>query len=729
MSNSKHFKPKAHILRLLGNELIKSPIMAIYELVKNSYDADASYVNVNFSNITDTHLAKITVEDNGTGLTEEVIENVWLEPGTDHRKPIGDDGRRLIFKSPIYGRVPMGEKGVGRFAVHKLGESIKLISRPAIISLDKKECPQVKLLDYEIELIIDWNAFSQSKYLEDIPINWTIKEDVSEFHFKENSGTFIEVSNLKEPWTRGMARNLKRNAVSMLSPKNDESKFKINLDFENDWLADFPDAAQILDIAPYKYTALLDENYNLTVDYEFSMAINEDMGPRKITNRSDNIKGALIPGLRSRLESENLTDDEIITQIKKLEKQVNPFGSILLEIYSYDLDSVSLKGYTGDARTVKIILNQHSGIKVFKDDMRVFNYGEPGNDWLELDIKRVQNKSWFSNNQNIGFVYLDSESSTDLIEKTSREGFIENLTYQMFYQSVEAILNDFKIERLKDRNKWLALTKKASPDSSGDGAVSHLKDTIDSLDCADDKTKSGLKKDVDSIKKDFDEKKDTLLIPAGVGMTASVALHEIEKVVPRLKETLNSKPFKLNLANEYVDELDDYLGGILSVLRKGGNKPVLVHDSIDRAVGNYKLKLLKRNVLVQKDYDDSLESIKCDQRYFVTMIMNIVDNSIYWLETINKDNKGIYIKTWVEGGVPSILIVDNGPGFKDDVTDVVMPYFTRKEDGIGIGLYLVDTLMMKYGKVELLDSNELNELNVPTKYRGAAVRLTFSKNQ
>jgi len=137
MQNTKHFKPKAHILRLLGNELIKSPVMAIYELVKNSYDADSLYANVTFKNIDNDKLGKIIIEDNGTGMTSEVVENVWLEPGTDYRKPIDQDGNRLINRSPIFQRVPMGEKGVGRFAVHKLGDTIKLITRPAIVFIDE----------------------------------------------------------------------------------------------------------------------------------------------------------------------------------------------------------------------------------------------------------------------------------------------------------------------------------------------------------------------------------------------------------------------------------------------------------------------------------------------------------------------------------------------------------------------------------------------------------------
>src|SRR5690554_7909964 len=90
----KHFKPKAHILTLLGEELIKSPVMAIYELVKNSYDADANKVDVYFRDVDDLEKAAIIVEDDGIGMTSEIVEDVWLEPGSDFRKPINKDGIR-----------------------------------------------------------------------------------------------------------------------------------------------------------------------------------------------------------------------------------------------------------------------------------------------------------------------------------------------------------------------------------------------------------------------------------------------------------------------------------------------------------------------------------------------------------------------------------------------------------------------------------------------------------
>ncbi len=725
----KHFKPKAHILKLLGEELIKSPVMAIYELVKNSYDADSSSVNVTFSNIEDRINAIITIEDNGTGLTSDVIENVWLEPGTDYRKPIDENGNRIIKRSPIYNRVPMGEKGVGRFAVHKLGNVITLITRPAEVIEDADGNKEKIILDYEITLTIDWKAFSQSKYLEDIPIIWRKEKDRANFHFKDHSGTLIKVTSLKEPWTRRMARSLKRNVVSMLSPKNDVNKFQINLEFGNKWLEGFPDANQILNIAPYKYIALLDQSYNLTVDYLFSLELNNEFGKRIINSKTENIQGLLIPAFRKELEEENYIDEDIDKIISEFKERKNPFGNILIEMYSYDLDSETLKNYTYDSKTLKDVLNQHSGIKVFKNDMRVFNYGEPGNDWLELDIKRVQNKKWFSNNQNIGFIYLDSENSTSLIEKTNREGFIDNEAYKIFYKCVLEIVNDFRVERNTDRNKWLDYIKPPPTSRKYEDQTSIFNELIDSTDFSDSEKKEKLKKEAKNLQKDFEEKKDTLLIPAGVGMTASVALHEIEKLVPRIKEIVNENPFQPRLGNEKVDELDDYVQGILSVLRKGGNKPINFIESIDKAISNYSYKLKTRKIDIITDYNNSIEFIKCDKRYFITMIMNIIDNSIYWLDTIYKENKGIYIKTYLDDNIPTIIIIDNGPGFKDGITDLVRPFFSRKDDGIGIGLYLIDTIMMKYGKFEILEDSEVDDIGIPVTFKGAAIKLTFNKNQ
>ncbi|MFN3773505.1 ATP-binding protein [Cloacibacterium normanense] len=732
----KHFKPKAHILTLLGEELIKNPVMAIYELVKNSYDADANEVNVYFRDVDNIDNAAIVIEDDGTGMTTEVVEDVWLEPGSDFRKPVVN-GERQIVKSPLFNRIPMGEKGVGRFAVHKLSTKILLISRPLIIEYDEdnKNIITQYLADYEIELYINWKDFSQSKHLSDIPIKWKLRKDESTFRFKEKSGTYIHLSGLKETWTKGMARDLKGHTLSMLSPRVKEGSFKINLNFDNQWLSDFPTVDKIIDEAPFKLFAMVDENYNLTFEYKFSLENNKEIGIRKINAVENpklyerNIKGEIKPYIRKEFELKEYPKEIIEDLLKTFDESLElPFGGFMFELNTFDLDSQSLKDYSVEPPLTRKILKENSGIKVYKGDLRVFDYGEKGNDWLGIDLKRVQDTSWFSNNLVIGFVYLDAENSASLVEKTNREGFVENQSFILFKYLLDFILTQFKSERSKDREKWLQFNKKETK-SLFDERISLFKNLLENADLNDDEKKKKILEEAENIEKKYEEDKKILLIPAGVGMTASVALHEIEKLVPRMEETVKTIPLKSEIITDQVQELKQYTEGIISVLRKGGEKPVNITDAVNRAFNNYKLKLSDRKINYIIDIPHNVETINCDKRFFITVLMNIIDNSIHWLDTVYKENKEIYLKAIKEENGISIFIADNGPGFKDDISELIRPFFSRKSDGIGIGLYLVDTIMLKYGKFDIIGSMELSDFGIPEKYTGAVVKLIFNKNQ
>lgn len=734
----KHFKPKAHILTLLGEELIKSPVMAIYELVKNSYDADANKVDVYFRNVDDVNNAAIIIEDDGIGMTSEIIEDVWLEPGSDYRKPYNKEGLRETVKTPIYERVPMGEKGVGRFAVHKLGTKILLISRPLEIIWNegKTEIISKNLADYEIELFINWKDFNQSKHLSDVPIKWKLRKDKKSFRFKDSSGTYIHLSGLKENWTKGMARDLKGQTISMLSPKVLESKFKINLSFDNQWLTDFPSSSSIIEESPFKLFALIDENYNLSFEYQFSLNNNPKIGNRNINDKENaslyekNIKGNIRPLIRKELEKKEYPKylrEQLLEEFDKEEKI--PFGNLLIELYTFDLDSDSLRDYSNEPPLVKKILQGNSGIKVYKGDLRVYDYGEKGIDWLGIDLKRVQEPEWFSNNTVIGYVYLDSERSNSLVEKTNREGFVENSSFSLFKHILDYLLTQFQSERIKDRKKWYNYNRKESRNLFDD-KINLFKQLLDDADLNNDEKKKRILEEAESIEKKYEEDKKILLIPAGVGMTASVALHEIEKLVPRMEETVKSNPFRKEIITEQVDELKQYTEGIISVLRKGGNKPIDIKEAINRAFSNYKLKLSDRNILFTIDIDETIGSINCDKRFFITIIMNLIDNSIYWLDTVYKESKEILVKVVRRNDATIIILADNGPGFKDDKSEVIRPFFSRKSDGIGIGLYLVDTIMLKYGKFDIItDEEEISELNIHSKYDGAIVKLVFNKGQ
>lgn len=731
----KKFNPKAHILTLLGDELIKSPVMAIYELVKNSYDADAKKVDVYFRDIEDIEKASIIIEDDGIGMTTQIIEDVWLEPGSDFRKPIDRiTGQRRIMKSPVYKRIPMGEKGVGRFAVHKLSSQILVITRPLLIKLNEttQEIREVILADYEIQLYIDWKDFSQSKHLSDVPIRWSIKKDEHSFRFKNKSGTYIRLSGLKEAWTKGMARDLKGQTLSMTSPKLQEGTFYINLNFDNKWLADFPSVSKILSEAPFKITALISEEYDLDLEYEFELKLKPEIGKNTIKNDpkfNENIKGKVKSRVRKTLEDKELEKHKIEEALEVFSSQKLPFGNLIVELNTFDLDPISMRDYTQNADVVKRVLKDNSGIKVFKNDLRVYDYGNPGNDWLGLDLERIQSKMWFSNNNVIGYVYLDAEKSTSLIEKTNREGFVENEAFLLFYMVLKVVLNDFAATRFADRNRWLKLNQKSSANLF-DSKISNFRSLIAELPVSDEDKKKRLYEEAEKLEEKYEDDQKNLLIPAGVGMTASVALHEIEKLIPRMQETLKSEPFRKHEIEEQVDELKEYTDGIISVLRKGGDKPIDVLECVTKAFNNYRLKLSLRKISCEMDIADNVYTINCDKRFFITILMNLIDNSIYWLDTVYKSNKAILIKAIIVQNHVNIIIADNGPGFKDDIAEIIRPFFSRKSDGIGLGMYLIDTIMMKYGKLDIItDKNELSEMNIPLKYTGAVVQLVFNKNQ
>ena len=137
MPNKHPLRVQSHILRLLGDQLIGHDRLAVFELVKNSYDADASSVAITIDlNAVDPC---VKVEDNGCGMSLSVITGAWLEVGTDSKRATQNRKR-----SELFNRLPLGEKGVGRLAVQKIGKKLQVITK------EKNSA--------EYEFNIDWDA-------------------------------------------------------------------------------------------------------------------------------------------------------------------------------------------------------------------------------------------------------------------------------------------------------------------------------------------------------------------------------------------------------------------------------------------------------------------------------------------------------------------------------------------------------------------------------------------
>ncbi|MFW0161466.1 ATP-binding protein [Actinomyces sp. SKVG-SVH-4(1)] len=151
-SGSGALRPKARLLRTLGSDLISSDKVAVIELVKNSYDADASVVLIRFHGPLEEAEGRIEVWDDGHGMDVATLQRSWLDIATDtkRRRPRSAGGRRVL-----------GEKGIGRLAAARLGHEMMLVTR--MTNTD------------EVKLLIDWTDFDrEDAYLDQIEVAWEV---------------------------------------------------------------------------------------------------------------------------------------------------------------------------------------------------------------------------------------------------------------------------------------------------------------------------------------------------------------------------------------------------------------------------------------------------------------------------------------------------------------------------------------------------------------------------
>ena len=263
------FKPRARMLLLLGDQLIRDPGIAVFELVKNAYDADSPDCSVTMTNVADKIVGSIVVEDTGSGMEIDTVTKVWLEPGTDFRSKQREQG----FRTPNFHRAPLGEKGIGRFAAHKLGLRVQLTTR-------KKGHP-------EVHVDIDWERFEQKTYLSEVAVK--VIERKAEVFTGSRTGTRIEITRLRNDWTRGMVRDLSRAVTSICSPFQDSEAFRPELVMatagERAWLQGLLTIEDVKDYALFRATGRI-EGDTFTYNYEFCPlpAMRERVQERTRTN-------------------------------------------------------------------------------------------------------------------------------------------------------------------------------------------------------------------------------------------------------------------------------------------------------------------------------------------------------------------------------------------------------------------------------------------------------------
>ncbi len=700
------------MLQLLGDQLIGSPRLAVFELVKNAYDADATNAHVEINGLR-TDSPTITVTDDGMGMSEQTIRDIWLVIAHDHK----EKQKQKRERTPS-GRLPLGEKGLGRLAVHKLGNHIELITRAAS--------------SREVIVRIDWQKLIDKEFLEDAKVEISTREP--EVFSGDSTGTKIIISELRNrKWTRGEIRRLYRQIASISSPFEQlgPEDFSAYLDVPEypDWINSIPDPERILKRAPWKYKFTFDGEI-FSWEYEFRGI----PGIAREAHTEIQREGGLpIPPIPADDEdpSVSLSAEKSKKKITADKDSLAGIGPISGEFYVFDRGSKILSKI-GESELIKNFLDESGGVRVYRDGIRVYNYGEAENDWLELDLKRVNNPTRnLSNNIVAGFINLSQYSSTGLVEKSNREGFVENNAYERLKQIVLGAMEPLIREREEDRKAIRELLSGAK-----DPDLRHLAEPVSRIREIARKNRLSGEIDplLDRIETEYVYMKETLLKAGISGTGLAVVFHEIEQGIQSLYNSLAQHPDMKGVADQ-TRELMRLMDGFSEILRKKDKKPVSLNNIIRRARDLSMIRFRHHHVrLVCPALEDGAEEMMtvCSFGLVVGALTNLIDNAIYWMRTRWPDEdqeptpRALYINISddFEGG-PAIVVADTGPGFRDEPADLVRPFYTRRPAGMGMGLYYAN-MVMQLNDGELLFP-EKDDADIPDDFDGAIIALRFTE--
>jgi len=702
-NNSYSIRPAGRHILTIGRDLIQNKSAAIVELVKNAYDADSKVVNIVFKANEKRDQYKIVIEDKGHGMSRDTVINKWLVPSTDDKLE-----RRISPK----GRIMQGRKGVGRYAASILGEDLLL----------ETVSNNIKTTVY-----VEWRNFSNAKYLDEVEVL------VESEKTKLFDGTILTILGNKdqlESWDTNQINDLKAELKKLISPVNNEFKefsendtFNIHLHLDK-FLTE-QESIIDEDIEPYPLFNLFD--YRITGKIE------------------KNGKGSLVYSIQ---KVKNATDEIIPIDLQ----YPTNCGDLHFDIRVYDREKESIESlifrglkdendeYVGNLKA-RQILNEYNGIGVYRNGFRIRPLGDPDFDWLKLNKNRVDNqKLKIGGNQVIGYVQIESEEESNLIEKSARDGLKDNESYEKLKNITSTVLNELEQRRYTYRNKaGLSRNKnKIERDIAKLFEYEEMKSGIrnklekDGVDT--ETTKNVLEiieKNEEQKNKIAEDLRNAVAIYQGqatLGKIINIVLHEGRRPLNYFKNQIPNLEYWHNLLLEQkdisiFDNIFPITEGItnqsnvfvklfsrldpLAAGKRSKRKPINLYKSICNTFDVFEKELEKYNI--EFDVKGNLDfKYSCWEQDIYSIFTNLIDNSIYWMVEKHTDEKHIYIK--IESENEKLLYIDykdSGPGINSDLIEsevIFEPQFSTKPKGTGLGLAIAgEAAMRNYLELKAID--------------------------
>ncbi len=673
-------RPAGRLILTIGRDLIQDPFAAVVELVKNAYDADSHDVDIEFSRIRGEKGYSVTIADHGHGMSRDDVINKWMVPSTP------DKLRRR--KSPS-GRVMQGRKGVGRYAASVLGKDLLLET--------------VSVEGEKTEVYIDWSYFEKSEYLDDIEILVETSDTA------DPSGTCLTMTGedvLLSDWNQRQFDRLGFELRRLKSPvgvalSNDD--FRINLRVNG-----FPGVDGISEIIePYPIFDLF--------DYRISGSINsEGMGTLEYSMQ----------------KIRNSPDESIHFHLGK----PTECGDLFLDIRVYDRDRASIDSligrglkdnsgsYVGNLQA-RQLLNEYNGIGVYRNGFRIRPLGDPDFDWLKLNEQRVQNPSLrIGSNQVIGFVQIQSDEESELIEKSARDGLRENKAFGRLKEITTNVIGElesrrFQYRRQTDLNRPAAkiereldslfsyeeLRRDVNLKLSRSGVGQETADEIMGIISRDEEEKNKIADDIRQAVAVYQGQ-------ATLGKIINVIIHEgrrplnfFRNEIPNLRHW--HKSFLSTGDRKTLDRVVSIGDGIgnnaevfvnlfgrldpLAAGKRSRKTSLNLKETISGTLSVFSSEMQSQGVESHVDCPDDF-MITAWAQDFYSIFTNLIDNSLYWMNEKNSPEQEISVDVVTDGN--SLLHIDyrdTGPGIDPGLiaSEVIFePQFSTKPSGTGLGL-------------------------------------------
>ncbi len=704
MSGSYRIRPAGRHILTIGRDLIQDSYAAVVELVKNAYDADSPDVCIDFSAKTDQTYT-ITISDHGHGMSRDDVAGKWMVPSTRYKLDQN--------KSPS-GRTMQGRKGIGRYAASLLGEDLLL---ETVTSGGKKTT-----------VLVEWQAFEAAQYLDDVEIL------IETSDVNEASGTRLIISGSRKlisEWDQKQFNKLRFELKKLVPPvsisSNDQQTaddFRIHMKIRG-----FPKVQDIDEtIEPYPIFELF--------DYRIMGRIHADG------------RGVLEYGLQ---KARNTTEEKI------------PFdndgptgcGDLVFDIRVYDrekeaIESLIARGlkdesgnYVGKLEA-RQLLNEYNGIGVYRNGFRIRPLGDAEFDWLKLNEQRVQNPSLrIGSNQVIGYVEIQSEKLSGLIEKSARDGLRENDAFTKLKKITQDVITLLESRRFEFRQKAglgrpvSKIEREFEKMFAYDGLKKNVKSTL---------TKGGvntetintvtdiINRDAENRNKIVDEIRQAVAIYQGqatLGKIINVILHEGRRPLNFFRNQIPNLQYWYKLFRETgerntLEKSMPIVEGVgsnaevfvklfsrldpLAAGKRSARKQLLLKDTILGSLSVFEEEMKAQNITVSVNGSDNFE-LSAWQQDIYAIFTNLVDNSMYWMNEKSTSDKNIIIDLVTDDN--SLLHIDyrdTGPGIEQFLIDsevIFEPQFSTKPSGTGLGLAIAGEAAMRNGmELKALESEQ-----------------------